>query len=153
MNASINALAKKFFALKAKHEAAADALKAIGAEWEEAEQALLAAMVDEGTNSISIAGMGMFVMTTKNYLSVNAASKPQFFQYLKKAGHGALLKEDVNPRTLTAFLKGHLEEVTQKYVAAGKDAVEARNEALKYLNSQGASYFSDRGVSFRKASE
>jgi hypothetical protein len=150
MNNQIVELGRKFADLKAKSEEAADALKEINAEWDEAEKALLEAMVEEGVKSVAIDGLGLFSMRVKNYLSVNAANKPGFYVYLKESGNGSLLKEEVNPKTLTAFLNGHVEELIKKLQKEGKDPVEARKEALEFLNKKGASYFTDRGIALTK---
>ena len=142
--------AKRFFELKGQNEVAKDILKELSEKWDEAEKLLIEAMVEEGVNSVDLDGIGKFSMVTKNYLSVNAANKPGFLDYLKSSGNGAIIKEDVNPRTLTAFLKDHLEAVIGTYEQTGLDKVDARNAALEFLKEKGAAYFSDRGISFRK---
>lgn len=147
---AIKELAQRFVELKAASEELGDKLKEVNAAWTEVETQLLEAMVEEGVNSVKLAGLGHFIMSTKNYLSVNAANKPGFYAYLKESGNGALLKEEVNPRTLTAFLKGHLEEVAKRIADDyNLDNVEARNKALEFLNQKGASYFSERGITLR----
>jgi len=146
---TIQQLAAQYKAIKTRHDSLTEEIKKLNAEWSEVETQLLDAMMEDGVNSVKLVGLGHFIMTTKNFLSVNAANKPQFYAYLKKSGNGALLKEEVNPRTLTAFLKGHLEEITKIYANGGLDVVEARKQALEYLNVKGASYFSERGVTLR----
>lgn len=141
-------LARKYKELKDLNEAKKEELSKINADWTEVENQLLEAFVEEGVNSIKIEGMGNFVMRTKNYLSVNAANKPTFFDYLRESGNEGLLKLDVNPRTLTSFLGTHLEDLISKSDA---DPVEARKAALEFLNQKGASYFSEKGISVLKA--
>lgn len=150
MSQKLTDIAKRYKELQDKHEAKNEELKAIGKDWTACETELLEAMVDEGVNSIKIDGVGLLSMRTKNYLNVNAANKPSFYEYLQASGNGGLLKLDVNPRTLTAFLGDHLQELIKaKVQAEGKDEIEARNEALEFLKSKGAAYFSERGISLR----
>lgn len=146
---TIQTLASQFLELKKKSDFLSEELKKTNAEWEEVEKELLNAMVEEGTSSIRLEGMGLFSMRTRSFLSVNAANKPNFYEYLKESGNGDLLKLDVNPRTLTAFLKGHQETLESQYLNEGLDPVDARKKALEFLNQKGASYFSERGVSFK----
>jgi hypothetical protein len=150
MENTVTELAKKFATLKAEHESQSEVLKKINAEWEDIEARLLDAMVEDGTKSLHIDGLGLFTMAVTNYLSVNAASKETFYPYLKESGNGGILKEDVNARTLTAFLKGHLEDKIREFESSGLDGVDARNKALEFLNSKGASYFTKREIRMTK---
>jgi hypothetical protein len=148
MNKAILELSFKFKDLKQQSEAQAKVLKDINAEWDECEQALLGALVEEGVNSVKIEGVGNIVMRTENYLSVTNEHKPGFYDYLKASGNGELLKESVADGTLKAFLKQHLVDVqTQLMEQQGLDEITARNEAVKFLNSKGASSHTKRGVS------
>ena len=150
MNNKLVELGIKFKKFKDDYKEKEDALKLLGNEWEECERELLDAMVEEGVNSIDIDGVGKLSMRTENYLSVNTANTPFFYSYLKESGNGALLKEYVNPRTLTSFLKEHLELKTAE-IAAQKaiDEFDARKEALDFLQGKGAAYFSKKSVSLR----
>jgi hypothetical protein len=150
MAQDITSLARQYAEAKKRHDDQKSALDAISLEWTEIENQLLEAMVEEGVKSVLIDGLGLFSMATTSYLSVNAANKPLFYPYLKDSGHGSLLKEEVNPRTLTAFLKEHLVEVTRRYEEQGMDGIDARNEALKFLSDKGASYFTKREVRMTK---
>jgi hypothetical protein len=147
---TISDLVKKYAELEDRAEEQKAKLKAINDAWAEVETKLLEAMAEEGIKSTKLEGLGRFSLVTKNYLSVTAANKPSFFDYLKASGNGALLKEDVNPKTLTAFLKGHLEEIIKEFSDKGMDTVDARNKALEFLNQKGASYFSERVISHTK---
>lgn len=113
------------------------------------EQKMIEAMLEEGVNALNIQGVGRFSLVTKAYLSVNSANKPEFFKYLQESGNGDLLKLDVNPMTLKAFLREHLDLMTQKTMQTeNKDEIESRNEALEYLKRRGASFFTDRSIRF-----
>jgi len=151
MNQRLTDLARQYRELRAKKEFQADVLKAISADLSTSESELLEAMVEEGVNSLRIDGVGLLSMKVTNYLSVNVANKPAFFEYLQESGNGGLLKLDVNPKTLTAFLSEHLKALTKDYVDSGMDEIDARNKALDGLKSKGASYFSERGISLRQA--
>lgn len=145
----ITDLAKKYYELKQKSNEASEALKLINAEWDEAEKALLEAMVEEGVSSTKIEGLGNFILSTKTYLSLNAANKEQGYQYLKDSGNGSLLQEYVNPRTLGSFLDVHLAAKVSALLATGLDIVDARREAIEQLGKNGFSYFTDRKISLR----
>lgn len=148
MNKLILELSHKFRELKFKSEEQAKVLKEINAEWDECEQALLGAMVEEGVNSLDIVGVGKIVMRTENYLSVTQANTDNFYAYLKESGNGDLLRESVNPATLKSFLKQHLVDVQMQLIEKqGLDEITARDEAVKFLNSKGASSHTKRGVS------
>lgn len=149
METNVTQLAKEFARLKEEHEKAGEAVKRLADEWNTVETQLLEAMVEEGVNSVSVVGCGLFSLTTKNYLSVKAENKSGFFDYLRQTGNEGLLKLDVNPRTLSAFLKEHLEELVAKAVSTGQDAIDARNHSLEALKNVGASYFSDRTIRFK----
>lgn len=143
-------MSKELHALRKDIAAKKQALSDLNTAKDKLETELIEAMAEAEVNSVSIDGLGLFSMTTTNYLSVNAANKVRFYSYLKESGHGGLLKEEVNSATLTAFLKGHLIEVTKKFVESDDlEEFDARKKALEYLNGKGASYFSERGVSVR----
>lgn len=147
MNPQITELARKFKELKHEYGDLEERLKKVNDIWTQTEAALLEAMAEEGVRSVSIEGVGTVTLRTKNYLSVNAANKERFYSYLQEAGHGGLLKLDVNSRTLTAFLKQHHEELTQNLVQGeGLEFIEAREKALEFLNSKGANFFTKRDI-------
>lgn len=129
---------------------AAASLKAAKEFEEQAKQNLLAIMVEEGTSSVDVEDLGKFSMVTTTYMSVTAANKAQFYPYLKESGNAGLLKEDVNPRTLSAFLKEHLIELTNKNIEQGMDQFEAKEKAVLFLGSQGVDSYSEKNVAFRK---
>lgn len=150
MNQKLIELGERFSALKKQHEALKTQLDDVRIEWELVEEQLLAAMTEDCINSFDVENLGKFTVAKKNYLSVNAANKPSFYGYLQESGNGDLLKLDVNPRTLTSFLKGHLEEVTKKFMSDHNlDQVDAEEKALEYLKDKGASYFSEASIRFK----
>jgi deoxyribodipyrimidine photolyase len=150
MNTRIVELTKKFSEIKAEHEELENKLKEAATKWSEIETELLSAMIEEGVNSVDIDGLGRFSLRTRNYLSVNSANKERFFEYLKETGNDHLLKLDVNPRTLTAFLNDHLESLIQQKVSEFEgDTVAAREKMLAFLNEKGASYFTKRDIAMQ----
>lgn len=149
MTNKLTDLARSFVEIKARHEAKSEELKAINAEWQACEEQLLDAMVDEGVASTRIDGVGLISMRVENFLSVTAANKEQFYSYLQSSGNGGLLKLDVNPKTLTAFLKEHLATLVKQSVESGLDEVQSREKSLEYLKNVGANYFTKRTLSHR----
>lgn len=151
MNNNIVQLIREFQAVKEEYEKAEAVLKILTTKWDQAEADILEAMIEEGVSSVNVDGIGTASMRTENYLSVNAANTEQFYQYLKISGNGALLKESVNPRTLQAWLKQHLVDLSEGFeTATNIDKVSARDKALEFLKEQGANYFTKRGISVRK---
>lgn len=126
MNQEIVELAKKFQDCKERHAEAEKKVKAINEEWLEVEKDLLTAMADEGVKSFDLEGVGKITMRISKIASVNAANKPDFFVYLRDTGNGGLIKEDVNSKTLTSFLRGHIEELQEAIVKDGMPAEHAK---------------------------
>lgn len=166
-------LGRKYFEARTAKEEAAKAASAAEAAEGEAKNELIEAMIEAGTNSISIDGIGRLSLTRSVYPNVNAAAKPQFFEYLKASGNGGLLKLDVHTKTLESFLKKHKEElVTQvqdegltqyqaeclqkveqfQGIKAGQvfDEMAAAEVAEAILISQGATIFSKKNISLTK---
>lgn len=128
-----------------------EAEKIASAAKDAAKAELIAAMADEGVSGISVEGIGRLSMVTKNAYSVNIAHKPGFFDYLRETGNDSILKLDVNPRTLSAFLSTHEAELKAKYEADGLDPLTALENAKALLESKGASVFTMQNISVRKA--
>lgn len=110
---------------------------------------LLELMVEEGVKSIKIDGVGLLSMKVTSYLSCTVANQEILYPYLRESGNGGLFKETINPKTLTAFLNEHLNELVRDRIGKGMDEVDARANALAFLSEKGASYFTDRGISLR----
>lgn len=140
-----------------------------------AEKELIEAMIEAETGSIAIDGVGRITLRRQVYPSVNAANKPQFFEYLKASGNEGLLKLDVHAKTLESFLKKHKEELVKQmqdtgitleqakmvatfpeYSDAAKsvgqpvDEMAATELADAVLKSQGAAIFSKQSISLTK---
>jgi hypothetical protein len=125
MTQEIIELGKKFAECKKESEELTKKLKAANEAWDAVEKELLEVMLDAQVNSIDIEGVGRLTMSRSSYPSVNAAAKPQFFDYLKDSGNGGLLKLDVNPQTLNAFLKKHIEELRTQLISNGLNEMQA----------------------------
>ncbi len=150
-NSKILALAKQFHSYKNQVKEMAEALKTLNAEWTAIESELLEAMVEEGVGSVKIDGLGNFILSTKTYLSLPAANRPQGYEYLKANGLGDIIKEYADPRTLGATLDLHFGNlVSQLQTNSELDIVDARKQAVELLNSKGFNYFSERTISLRK---
>lgn len=174
MNNEIVELARKFKECKVKAEDLKAQLETANSEWSAVESDLIEAMKDAGVGSVKIDGVGLIMMRRKAYLSVNAANKPSFFEYLQASGNGDLLKLDVHNATLTAFLKKHQEELSGQFQAEGlspeqaallagvegcEDAVKAVGQpldemaadeiAMKLLKSRGAAVFEKTDIALK----
>lgn len=146
----ISELAKQYREVEAQHEALSKQLKELSEKWTSIESKMMEAFIEEGINSVKL-DTGHFILNTKNYLSVTAANKEQYFEYLKASGNDGILKLDVNPRTNGAFLDRHVEELVTAKEAEGLNKIEARDKVLEFLKQKGVSYFSERRISVRKA--
>ena len=148
----IQELTAKFKQLKTAYDEADEKLKEINAAWNACDEELLAAMVEEGVNSASFAGIGTISMRVKNYLSVNAANKSGFYDHLREIKKDDILKLDVNPKTLGSFLDGYLADLKAKYMEEDGelDQISARDKALEFLKSKGVSYFTKRDLALSK---
>lgn len=146
MTNQIVELAREFHALKTKHEELTKQLKDLDEVWNSIEAELMEAMVEEGVSTIKVEGAGKFTLASEHYFSATAEKKPEFFKYLKENGHGALIKEDVNARTLGAFAKNLLTETSLQLVRTGLPATEAEKTAIEKLQGLGLSYFRKRTI-------
>ena len=91
-----------------------EALKASKAEFEHIRIHLLPKQLEaEGIKNFRLASGRGITTTTDLYVSVNSANKPAFLEWLKDAGQGGLIKEDVNAQTLKAFIKDRIENAEE----------------------------------------
>lgn len=147
----IVSLGKMYRSLQNLSEAIKELQKVVDSEWSTIEADLQEAMIEEGCKSINVNGLGMFTMRARNMLSVNAANKSTlFFPYLTESNNADILKLDVNPKTLGAFLDSHFAELQSKYEAEGMDNIQARDKALEFLKEKGVTYFVKRDIAFKK---
>ena len=153
MQSQIVELATKYREIEDEHKGLTAKLKETSDRWQDVENRLLEAMVEEGVKSADIIGVGKLAMRVEAYLSVNAAHEEQFYQYLRNNGQGGLIKDHVNPKTRSAFLKEHLAEVVAAFLANGaaENEVVARDKALLFLEEKaGAANFVKRTLSLRR---
>lgn len=69
-------------------------------------------LIEEGKDSTGhINGAGEFSLKRKVYPGVNKADKPNFLAWVKAIGEGAMIKEEIPPGTLTAWLKEKIDEL------------------------------------------
>ena len=118
-------LARRYGEVRAKHGEVEKQLKELAKQWDQLESDLADAMIDAGVSSVAVEGFGRFQLSRSSYPSVNAAQKPQFYEYLKASGNGDLLRLDVPAPTLNAFLKRHKTELEAQFVAEGLTAAQA----------------------------
>jgi hypothetical protein len=150
MNQNLIDLAKRYSEVQAQSEELSAQLKTVNETWAQVENELLDALAEEGVSSIKLDGIGLVSMRVQNILSVNAANMDGYFAYLKEIGKDDLIKPYINPRTNSAFLKEHLDTLISLREEHGMDLMEAREDAVKFLNLKGASYFVKRGIALKK---
>lgn len=145
-------LALEFKKAEDAYEAAKAVLKELDEKWNEAQQRLIDAFVEEGVNNISIEGVGVFSFGKRVFLSVKNEDKPGFFEYLREEGDDGILKLDVNTQTLSSYLNKKKELLQDLYMQAHPDAdkVDAEEKTLEYLKEKGVNYFSTPRISIRK---
>jgi hypothetical protein len=103
--------AGKLRSLMDKKEELKESLKSVEADIKKiAEQELPKLMEDAELEKASFQGIGTLYLETKTRVSVLAADKPDFIKWLKANGHGAIVKEDVNPKTLESWGKEVLDQ-------------------------------------------
>lgn len=90
-------------------EAAERAFDDAKAELQEAERALVEAMVSDEVESIKVDGK-LFSLSTKAYYSCPADNSDALFALLRRDGLGDIIKEKVDPRTLSSSLRELAEE-------------------------------------------
>ena len=85
-------------------------LKVIKAELEFIKTVLIPKKLEEeGLKNFRLASGRGITTSTDLYVSVLADDKPTFMQWLRDSGQGGIIKEDVNPQTLKAFIKNRIE--------------------------------------------
>jgi hypothetical protein len=67
-------------------------------------------MEDEDILTVKIDGAGRLQTKDDAWVSVLAANKPDFFEWLNENGHGSLIKNDIHAGTLKAWAKGMIKD-------------------------------------------
>lgn len=89
-------------------------LKTVKAEFEFIRVTLIPKKLEEeGLKNFRLASGRGITTSTDLYVSVLADDKPTFMQWLKDSGQGGIIKEDVNPQTLKAFIKNRIENAEE----------------------------------------
>ena len=141
----------EWLALKEKSEALSAELKEVNAKWDELEKELIETMADEGVPSLKIDGIGGLSISSEHYFNVPSSAQDTFFQYLRDHGAESLIRDYVPPRSLTTWIRNHVQELTQTLAEEGEDEFNAENRAIEEMQKLGASYFKRKKLSFRKA--
>ena len=95
--------------LDAEINAKEEVLKAIKAKFEHVRVILIPKKLEEeGLKNFRLASGRGITTSTDLYVSVLADDKPSFLQWLRDAGQGGIIKEDVAPQTLKAFIKDRI---------------------------------------------
>ena len=134
------ALAERYEDLRAKKEQMEEDLKAVKAELAEAEEAMTDYMIEEDEPSFIV---GQYAYSLKNETKYNFIGMEKLmekgldkFEVLRENGFDFLIKETVDPRTLSS---------TMKEVAATEEGIP--EEVLEILSA-----FEVQGITRRKAS-
>ena len=73
------------------------------------EQALFLALENAGLQNVKGEDGTTFYRKEQLFANVKIEDKPKFFDWLRKHQMGDIIKEDVHPKTLTAFVKEQIE--------------------------------------------
>lgn len=110
-NNKLTEYAKSLRKLKTQKDKLEDQLKAVNEQIKTiAEVDLPKAMEDADIESFKVEKVGTVFLQNKLYTSVLADDREKLYEWLKKEGHGDLIKPWVFPQTLTAFAKEQLVE-------------------------------------------
>lgn len=95
-------------------------IKEINAEIEKKQAALIELMINKEIGSFKRGGYNFYI-NTRTFASVKAGKKPKLIEWLKKTPHAGMVREDINPQTLSAWIRelndnGDLPEELSNYV-------------------------------------
>lgn len=96
---------KKLFKLKRDKKKAEDGLTAINKQIGELETGLAERMNNAEVEKFTIKGAGTISVRDELNVYVLAENRPQVFDWLKKHGHGEIVKDWVFPQTMKAWVK------------------------------------------------
>lgn len=102
-------VAEKLKGLRDRKSELEEQVKALNAEIEETDQLLCSMMIDSETQNFTHGGV-QFSLTNRIRASAIAERKQDLFYALRKNGYGALVQENVNANSLSAFVKEQMEE-------------------------------------------
>lgn len=110
MELNMNELATHFVSLKDQLKDAKEVTSGIQAEFDLLRKGVLPEkMEDFGFDSVNVAGIGRVSLRAELYASILADQKEAAFAWLSEHGHGALIKDTVNPSSLKAFIKEQMQ--------------------------------------------
>lgn len=102
----ISTLAKKLFTLKKRRSDLQEKLTEVEKEITQiSERDLAKMMLDAEVDKMSIRGRGTIYIEDVFYAYLLKENRGKFNEWLKKNGHGDLIKDYVFPATITAFAK------------------------------------------------
>lgn len=97
-------LADRLVAIRDEKDALAEREKELNKLEEETERQLFELMISEDLEKFTYAGR-TFRPEVKTYASIKAECKKEAFQWLRENGFGDLIKEQVNPQSLSSLYK------------------------------------------------
>jgi hypothetical protein len=99
---------KEFYDLERDHKARMEEARELKEQWEEA---LLSKMLEEEVQNIKT-GDGMFYSREDTFANYDHARESEVFDWLHETGNETLIRETINARTLTAWVKEQQEQGT-----------------------------------------
>lgn len=109
---SLLVLADRLRRLREEKEQAEEALKRLEQRIREAEQLMVAQMLEEEMPSFSRGGK-TFYLYTRTYASPVAGRREELHRWLKEHGYESLVYETVNANSLSACIREMLEEANE----------------------------------------
>jgi hypothetical protein len=107
-------LGERMEVLDAKIKDAEEVVSGLKKEFEHIRVILLPKRLEaEGLKNFRLASGRGITTTPEMFVSVLAGDKPAFIQWLKDSGQAGIVKEDVNPQTLKAFVKERIENAEE----------------------------------------
>lgn len=105
----IKVMLEKLSELRRLYKHTSDMLEEIKEEKTQLEASLFIALENAGIQNIKGDDGTTFYKKEQFFASVKIEDKPEFFQWLRDHQMGDIIKEDIHPKTLTAFVKEQME--------------------------------------------
>lgn len=105
----IKKLIQELSDVRKAYKNASDTLDHIKNEKTRLEEALFIALENAGLQNVKGEDGMTFYRREQFFANVKVQDKPEFFQWLRDHQMGDIIKEDIHPKTLTAFVKEQIE--------------------------------------------
>ena len=105
----IKKLIQELSDMRKAYKHASDTLDHVKNEKTRLEEALFIALENAGLQNVKGEDGTTFYRKEQLFANVKVEDKPEFFQWLRDHQMGDIIKEDIHPKTLTAFVKEQME--------------------------------------------